>query len=607
MADQFDYKNSLNQNSSNSSKVDSLIPEHSIKQIDKLRDEMKEKYGWQSPYEYYYGSHGKDGSDLGSDSPTILSVREIEEFGKEEKDGSEQPDRDKVPHYFWLNSLSNWCYFKPTSFTPSFKHTHSWAPGPIRWILSALTLGLTEAIETISLNGWGSWWKAIIDIALNPLTVTAYPWLQVGAWIAGAGDLAKNYGTISFPFLVYSMITGAYLCTEADVTAETFVEEGTDNPGEILMPRACLSLYMWNGFKRQWISVKALIDTYNRYCKNFSRGMVSLFLEERFLTKLNDVNKESIIDGFIKSMGLVQNNCDTFKRTAMTYHSGMSEVDKKKLVEDLVTIICSDPIVGSPNGERIQSPYLRYMSRELVMCTYGFDPIAFDFLTNRGNISKKQVIGVDHGDSHGWAKWHYIEQWGMYAPLTRDSAKVKQFADKSFQLINRAYTYVEHDWRDHNGWIHKSLGHPCFFRGNDDCLWIAYWLRWTTGNLGEKKERSLFTETTTMDGAYDISKDDIENWESIIDLMFEKHDDYGFEEWMANCDYGVAYKKFTIDEESPTKVSTYEEATLNPNKVMPMNDIDRFNTTKIKLRLSSGTVVGRDDTNGMMDVAKRWR
>ena len=594
MIDQLELKNSTNQNSSEGTDLNIVIAQAQVSQIEQIREDMKKQYGWQSPYEYYYGTSKNESSDMGTDCKTILSVQEIEKFGKPDSEAIEMADKNTVPHYFWLNSLCNWCYFKATSFTPSFSHTHSWCPGPLRYILALATFGLTEAIETISLEGWGSWWKALVTLAINPITSVVYPWMQAAAWISGAGDLADKYGTISFPFLVYAMVTGAYINKEADVDAEGFLEECLNDPAELLMPRACLSLYMWNGFTRNWISVKALVDTYNRYCKSFSAGFYELFLREHYLTEVvHSTNPPATVDAFLATLGLTPENATLFRAYSLD-----ATMDDTTRISKLTDILRADP--NTPN-------YIKYMSRILVMTTYGFDPLAFDFLTERGNISKKQIVGVDNGNSHGWAEHHYMENWGMYAPLTRDSAKIKVFAEKSFQLINRAYTFISHDWRDHNGWVHKNLGHPCFFRGNDDCLWISYWKRWSTGNLAEKKSRSLFTESTSMDGAYDISKDDIENWDNIIDQMFEAHDDYGFDEWMANCDYGLSYKKFTIDEESPSKISTFEESTLNPNREMPMNDIDRFDNARMKITLSAGTVIGRDDGNTMTDVAKRWK
>lgn len=594
MIDQLELKNSTNQNTSEGTDLNVVIAQSQLSQIDRIRDDMKKQYGWQSPYEYYYGTSKNESSDMGTDCNTILSVQEIEKFGKPEEEAIEMADKNSVPHYFWLNSLCNWCYFKATSFTPSFSHMYSWCPGPLRYLLSLATFGLTEAIELIALEGWGSWWKALVTMVINPITDIVYPWMQAISWIKGSGDLADKYGTISFPFLVYAMVTGAYLCKEADVNAEGFLEECLNDPAEHLMPRACLSLYMWNGFTRNWISVKALVDTYNRYCKSFSAGFYELFLREHYLKEVVHSSKPAeTVDAFLTTLGLTPENAALFRA-----HSLDPTMDDTTRISKLNDILRSDP--NTPN-------YIKYMSRILVMTTYGFDPLAFDFLTERGNISKKQIVGVDNGDSHGWGEHHYMENWGMYAPLTRDSAKIKIFAEKSFQLINRAYTFIAHDWRDHNGWVHKNLGHPCFFRGNDDCLWISYWKRWSTSNLAEKRSRSLFTESTTMDGAYDVSKDDIENWDNIIDQMFETHDDYGFDEWMANCDYGLSYKKFTIDEESPSKISTFEESTLNPNKEMPMNDIDRFDNARLKISLSGGTVIGRDDGNTMTDVAKRWK
>jgi hypothetical protein len=89
--------------------------------------------------------------------------------------------------------------------------------------------------------------------------------------------------------------------------------------------------------------------------------------------------------------------------------------------------------------------------------------------------------------------------------------------------------------------------------------------------------------------------------------MFEKHDDYGFEDWLINCNYLLSYSKFTVDEEQPSEVLTFEDSSIAPNKSEPVNSIDEYDGGIMTLSLSSGTVVSRDDGNELVDTAKRWR
>jgi hypothetical protein len=193
----------------------------------------------------------------------------------------------------------------------------------------------------------------------------------------------------------------------------------------------------------------------------------------------------------------------------------------------------------------------------------------------------------------------------MWMPLPCEKAKIKLYTNSSFQLINRPYYDFRLDYVITRGHIHASIGHPCFMRGNDDVLWMAYWLRWTSSPKVETDD-GVFTDSISARGIPDISDKDIENWNAIIEAMFQKHDDYGFEDWMINGNYGLSYSKFTIDEESPTAVSSYEESELNPERTPIVNTIDSIPKNKMVLSLSSSTVVNRDDKNGIDHIAKRW-
>lgn len=606
MLDLFRFKNRSSQNEKKSTEIIAEASSVDLTQgMDSIREAQKEKYGWQSPYEYYYGSE-KTVKDLGYACNTVLTIEEIEKYQKAaDASNSEAADRDNVPNYFWVNSLANWCYFKVTSYTPTFSHTYSTLPGWARATVAFLTVGLTEAIEHISREGWRSWWKIPVDIVSAPLI----PAMAVPAainYIVGAGGLIEKYNEVSIPFLLYNIITGASQSREADINAEALMEMYvTSDPAEMMMPRACISLYMWNGYLRCWTPVKHLVETYDRYCKRLSDGYYKTFIDKQFVDGYwehrDDVDEsgKDYLASYFETFPLFPESQAAWRSLCEQYKAGT--LARSDLVNGLVNILCSEA------EESNRTYFIRQMARVLVIETFMFDPWAFDFLTQRSPINKRQTLGVDTHDSHHWGEWHYLEHWGMYIPLSRDSAKIKSYADQSFQLINRPYSYVEHDERDHNCWIHRNLGHPCFFRGNDDQLWMAYWMRWSTGNLAEHRTKHLLSEDTSMDGAYDVSTDDIQNWDGIIETMFEKHDDYGFDEWMVNGDYGCAYKKFTIDEESPTAISSVEESTLNPQKIQPVNVIDRPDRAKLKFSLSTGTVIGRDDDNGMLDTAKRWK
>jgi hypothetical protein len=150
MLDLFRFKNRSSRNEKKSTEIIAEASSVDLTQgMDSIREAQKEKYGWQSPYEYYYGSQ-KTVKDLGYACNTVLTIEEIEKYQKAaDASNSEAADRDNVPNYFWVNSLANWCYFKVTSYTPTFSHTYSTLPGWARATVALLTVGLTEAIEHI--------------------------------------------------------------------------------------------------------------------------------------------------------------------------------------------------------------------------------------------------------------------------------------------------------------------------------------------------------------------------------------------------------------------------------------------------------------------------
>jgi hypothetical protein len=96
-------------------------------------------------------------------------------------------------------------------------------------------------------------------------------------------------------------------------------------------------------------------------------------------------------------------------------------------------------------------------------------------------------------------------------------------------------------------------------------------------------------------------------WDDIINTMFEKHDDYGYDEWLVNGEYGLSYKKFTVNEEQPNEILTADDSSLNPDKAPLNNSIEETPENTMILSLSTGTVISRDDDNSTIDTAQRWK
>ncbi len=568
------------------------------------RDELLSKYGWVSPYEFYYGSAT---NSVDTDNNTVIDFDYIERLGAA-AEGVEVADKDNVPNYFWCETLSNWCYFKVTAVVPNFEKTYTWVPTPIRAIAAICTMGWTEVLEEISVNGfsWDLVWKAPVHIVTSYFSGIAGLVSSGISAISGGRDLQERYGALTFPFLIYNAVTAASQISTADWEAEDLIEKHIPTDlKEILMPRMCISLYMWNGYKRTWQPIKPLIDQFSRMTRNNSEWELQKNIESEFVEKLlkeggdwkTPEERAKMADEWLNKHTISDSGKEKFRNDCATY-SGGDELRTGELIYHLAHDMLTDPWYA---------PGLIEVANFATLEAWYLDCHCFEPFVGRTPLAKLQYIGVDNGDFISWGEWHWIEQYGFWMPLPKDKAKLRLFAKNTFQLFNRQYSYIGHDKRDHVGWIHKNLGHPCFFRGNDNELWMSYWLRWTSGYGSEDRSGWMWSETTKMSGVYDISKDDIALWDDIINTMFEKHDDYGYDEWLVNGEYGLTYKKFTVNEEQPNEILTADDSTLNPDKAPLNNSIEETPENTMILSLSTGTVISRDDDNSTIDTAQRWK
>ena len=585
--------------------------------FDKVRDELKDQYGWMSPYEYYYGSPDSEQSSvkrttlMPTFSPQALGLTD----GKEDIFSEvEAADKDNIPNWFWVDSLSNWCYIKATTQLFSKSSTSStWAGKALGFLAGSSFINGdlvgSFAFEFLKQSAEGNldeWYYTIpAGIISDAESATGVPKLL------GALEANKRFSDVTKLFTVSGIISllikTFFNENEADAMAEPIIEQVITQSDTYNLSRNCLSLYMWNGYTRSWMPLKWMIEVYDRYTKHGNYPIIFETVSKIADRIKNDRNLQDEYLYTIISEDDIKdpNNREAAKaveeyRAIFTRYS--SSHDDDALKRDLAQFNVDYYRISN---ELERSEFMRY---------YIFDPYCVEAFQNRSPLNKLQTIATAAGNS--WkssvgVNCHWLENWGMWISLPNDSAKIKLYADNTFQLINRPYSNFYQNNIISRGNIHTNIGHPCFMRGNDDILWIAYWLRWTSGavSISSKSNKVIgitTSTTTTAKGMPDISDKDIENWNSIIESMFQKHDDYGFEDWMINGNYGLSYSKFTIDEESPTAISSYEESELNPEKAPMVNTIDWITKNQMVLSLSENTVVNRDDKNGIGHVAKRW-
>ena len=607
---------------------------------DLMREELLNKYGWQSPSEYYYGSSSNDMGSKASDmTPSMGEITDYEIASLEE--GSdyylESADRDVIPDWFWVDSLDNWCYFKITDDMTEFRKVSPRFGDLGNTILSFASFGILNVIDEIQKGNWlkglatglstmrlyydaaeasveiiagvSDFFQGIISkvyttvfgdgIFGNALAVVNNLNVALSMkMLRAANDLyQQSEGVLSLPLLLYYMFLTDSSVDHEDVESEEYIEMVATGGPENNMPRNCISLYMWNGYKRNWMPMKRMIEIYDTFGKRSNYDLIYSSLKNMYPKLVSATDDEFSL--YLETFGIpVENASDGFNRlrneafdirnrTSGNYFGFLNQMTGFLMRE------CPQAVNS--------------LARMLFMNIYAFDPACIESLQLRSPLNKKHVLWVDNGDEHSWSQAHWLENWSMWIPLPRDKAKIKLYNKNTFQLINRPVYQLNWFGRDLVGFEHKNIGHPCFMRGNDDILWICYWQRWTSTRGEETEGGGIFDKIIEVEGIQDIYKSDVENWTAIRSSMFEKHDDYGFDDWMINGNYLLSNHRFTIDEESPTTISTYEESTIGPDRVAPVNSIDKVNKNKLVLSLSSGTVISRDDDNGILDVAKRWR
>lgn len=631
MAKIVEYSSTRQQNIARFGTVESSSDDldKSYGEADYIREELLNEFGWQSPSEYYYG--GSDSELSGKPSEAILTAGEIQEFYDKEEFSVQGPaDKSIIPDWFWVDSLDNWCYFKITDDMTEFKKTSPRFGVLGNAAISFMTKGLIRVIDKLAsgdFTGAGLQFlknvtlvqanEDVIDIT-NGVTekitdiMSAVSHSIFGDTVLGRAlsVLSSNqlvvplkmlstaaylYNTMSLPKLLYVTLLSSTSLDHEDVEAEDYPEELATGSTDYNMPRNCISLYMWNGYKRNWTPVKTMFEIYERYGKRSSRELVTSSL--KIIADQMMAADDTMFNQYLQLYGIIVEGTtgefEDLKRRAFEYkRTSTSSIEFIAKMTDL--------ILSYPQA-------VNALSRMLFLKLYYFDPKCFEAFESRSLLNKKHVFKVDNGDSHSWAQGHWLENWSMWIPLPREKCKVKLYSKNTYQLMNRAFYPLSWCWRDLVGFEHKNIGHPCFMRGNDDVLWMCYWQRWTSTRGSEEYGGGIMDKTITVGGVQDIYKVDVDNWTAIRESMFEKHDDYGFDDWMINGNYLLSNHRFTIDEEVPSDVSTYRESSIAPDRIAPVISVEDVETASLTLTLSNNTIVSRDDDNRWNNAAKRWR
>ena len=668
MADEIKYRNLVQRNEETQARfIPKTFGTDNKGPIDQVREKMKEQYGWLSPYEYYYGSQDDASSEV--QRTALMPVFSPQALGLSGENSDlysdvEAADKDNIPNWFWVDSLSNWCYIK-TTFLDASQVVGSSSTlignllkGYVGW--SAITGDIFGAVlgEVIiqsaegNLDEWytsiptgivSDWydtmekpaeWAGEISVnyvsdltskVFSPISrstsgITSGIASALGGMAEAARWLNENLSVLTVVGVLTTMIRLFFGNSPADADSEVLIElDQTGGDQKYTLSRNCLSAYVWNGYTRSWMPLKWMIKMYDTYIKRPNRGILKELFFEEDATKLHEIVEkimnnrdrylDSIVPGFIRNnqqilekdeTGTIASLVTTYNDACNAWNTNHNDLELVNSIKNLISNVWSG-----------QSSIVR----SAFMQTFTFDPGYVEAFTTRSPLNKEQIIATQgwHIPSQkGFRRSRWLENWGMWIPLPSDKCKIKIYSKNTFQLINRPYCSFSGDEQVTRGNIHTNIGHPCFMRGNDDVLWMSYWMRWTSTAEGKSSKQSTLGGLVTTGHTYsqespsDISDKDIENWNAIIDSMFEKHDEYGFEDWMINGNYGLSYSKFTIDEESPTDVSSFEESELNPEKVPIVNSIDWVPKSQMVLRLSDNTVVNRDDKNSMSHAAKRW-
>lgn len=569
------------------------------------RDQLLEKYGWMSPKEFYSLSDDQKAAAQGKVKGIVLDLDASElDLGDDSTDPKD---------YVWVNSLSNWCYWKVEQDYGNLS---------VRTGLGELCHELAEARDWLRdkvSSACVDLWNFVTDIDwTNPLSVLSLPYRILAAeYMAVWGTMyfltvGPYYVTYAVGVAIKQAVTYGYPIFE-DIPETGINDEPRPDPNQ-QYPESCMITYVWDGYHKRWVSLKRLVNYWRTIMYSNYPSFIKTCVELAFPDPNTEVLKNSPIEGQpckwedkVKSILVgwgVKN--DEMGGNDNPQYNIMDMVvacfdSYKKGQQDWDT--CLGNVGYALRFSKGMMEDTRYLMRQKFILDTGIDPIEFGDIYTQGICEKHaRWMGNNFHDST-WAQFTMHEMWGLYVPLHADDCRIKYLDDQTGQTLIRAHGYQKQLYRDRHTVDVIWDGTPAFTRFSDGRMWMALWIRWSgigwdaTVKHWDKHSVNMTQQWTTSDAQLHTQ---------IVSQMFDKHDDYGYDEWCINSNYGLEFKYFTVSEETPTEFKSKGESHLINTKTDIMTtELDETDCGEIKFTIQTPTI--ERNKNDLLTTVEKWK
>lgn len=565
------------------------------------RIQLKEKYGWMSPSEFYSLSPEQRGAEQGKIPAIVLDLNNTP---IEETATSEPTD------YVWINTLSNWCYVDFTQDQGEWRKKTAYGrakDNAIKFVtnmkdyLVDVGKGLWDTITSFD-------WK-------NPLDYFTYPWKLIGAWTWAGVQLALviegvSVGTI-FVFSATAVQAAIYGTPDIYKLSECGIDD-EDRVDSNSYPEICGITKVWDGYRKRWVSLKKLVNYWNQYMYADYGNMCMRVVQCSF----TDPSTELLLDGVVAGTQM------SWEEKVTTWLQGLCiTADELDEGNNSIIGVCLDifrsykkqeitwetaltRVAGTIRYSKNMVRMVKENFRQRFLEQTGIDPISFGEIFEQNPVEKRIMWGCNNGDDQTRSQWTLHEVWGMYVPLHQDDCRLVYLDNTTAQTLIRANSYQKYHFRDRGNIDTIYTGTPVLTRFSDGRMWLALWLRWSGLGYAKLDKSKWSVHTSSIVAQW--SESDMKQHSKIMHQMFEKHDDYGFDEWCINSNYGVEYKYFTLNEEVPGEIADKGASHLiNTKTDIFTTQMDDTVTAELTFEMQTPTI--ERSKNDTMTTVEKWK
>lgn len=568
-----------------------------------VRLQLKEKYGWMSPSEFYSLSDEQKGAAQGKIPAIVLDLNSTP---LDETASNDPTD------YVWINTLSNWCY------VDFVQDQGEWRKKTVYGRAKDKTVKFVKDMGSAIVEAGKGLWDTITSFDWkNPLDYFTYPWKVIGAWtwasikVLGAVDIII-YGT----FCVFAAVAvNAAIYGTPEFT--NFEESGIDDEPRVdsnQFPEICGITKVWDGYRKKWVSLKKLVNYWNSNLYADYGNMCMRIVQCSF----TDENTELLQDGMVSGTALKWEDKVRFWLYGLCITDDELDLGGNSIIGVCLDIFRAyksqkqnvtweDTLVRVAETIRYSKNMFKMVKenfRNRFLEQTGIDPISFSEIYEQNPVEKRVLWGCNNGDDQSRSQWTLHEIWGLYVPLYQDDCRLVYLDNTTAQTLIRANSYQKYHFRDRGNIDTIYTGTPVLTRFSDGRMWLALWLRWSGLGYGKLDKSKWSVHTSNMVTQWTDS--DLKQHSQIMHKMFEKHDDYGFDEWCINSNYGVEYKYFTVNEEVPGEiVGKGQSHLINTKTDIFTTQLDDKVTAELTYEMQTPTI--ERSKNDSMTTVEKWK